>query len=127
MKRLKPFVPSLYSEYLLTAPITSSSATAGGGGGDQSGRSVDLINLGSTSARPPDSPTSPSTSVNVQQVGEGDARGPGGVGKGRYERGLGEEFGYPGDARKLRERSKIKLWKEYFIGEFGLGRRGGGG
>lgn len=23
----------------------------------------------------------------------------------------------PGDARKMRERSKMKLWKEYFTGE----------
>lgn len=45
---------------------------------------------------------------------EGDARGPGGEGKGEYHRGLGEVFGFPGDARKLRERSKIKLWREYF-------------
>jgi hypothetical protein len=44
---------------------------------------------------------------------EGDARGPGGDGKGTYERGLGELFGFPGDAKKLREKSKIRLWKEY--------------
>lgn len=47
-------------------------------------------------------------------IGEMDARGPGGEGKGVYERGLGEVFGFPGDPRKLRERSKIKLWREYF-------------
>lgn len=46
--------------------------------------------------------------------GEGDLRGPGGEGRGTYERGLGEQFGFPGDARKMRERSKMKLWKEYF-------------
>lgn len=45
---------------------------------------------------------------------EGDARGPGGDGKGIYARGLGETFGYPGDAKRLREKSKMKLWKEYF-------------
>lgn len=44
---------------------------------------------------------------------DGDARGPGGDGKGTYERGLGELFGFPGDAKKLREKSKIRLWKEY--------------
>ncbi|CAK9780962.1 TBC-domain-containing protein [Cutaneotrichosporon oleaginosum] len=46
---------------------------------------------------------------------EGDLRGPGGEGRGTYERGLGETFGFPGDARKMRERSKMKLWKEYFV------------
>jgi hypothetical protein len=45
---------------------------------------------------------------------EADARGPGGDGKGTYARGLGETFGYPGDAKRLREKSKMKLWKEYF-------------
>jgi hypothetical protein len=45
---------------------------------------------------------------------EGDARGPGGDGKGTYARGLGETYGYPGDAKRLREKSKMKLWKEYF-------------
>jgi len=48
---------------------------------------------------------------------EGDARGAGGEGKGIYERGLGETHGFPGDARKLRERSKIKLWREYLASE----------
>ncbi|CED83364.1 GTPase-activating protein VRP [Phaffia rhodozyma] len=50
----------------------------------------------------------------ISTVAEGDARGPGGESKGVYQRGLGETFGFPGDPRKLRERSKIKLWKEYF-------------
>lgn len=49
------------------------------------------------------------------QEGEGDLRGPGGTGRGIYERGLGEKFGFPGDARKMRERSKMKLWREYFM------------
>lgn len=51
---------------------------------------------------------------------EGDARGAGGEGKGIYERGLGETHGFPGDARKLRERSKIKLWKEYLASEHSI-------
>jgi hypothetical protein len=32
--------------------------------------------------------------------------------------GLGMVFRYPGDARKLRDRSKMRLWAEYFRGEF---------
>ncbi|KAI9249160.1 rab-GTPase-TBC domain-containing protein [Phascolomyces articulosus] len=28
--------------------------------------------------------------------------------------GLGIDFGYPGDARKAKDRSKMKLWKKYF-------------
>lgn len=53
--------------------------------------------------------------VDGHELGEGDLRGPGGEGRGKYERGLGEIFGFPGDARKMRERSKMKLWREYFI------------
>jgi hypothetical protein len=30
--------------------------------------------------------------------------------------GLGMLFGYPGDAKKLRDRSKMRLWSEYFRG-----------
>lgn len=32
--------------------------------------------------------------------------------------GLGMIFRYPGDARKLRDRSKMRLWGEYFRGEW---------
>ena len=60
------------------------------------------------------------------ETAEGDARGAGGEGKGIYERGLGETHGFPGDARKLRERSKIKLWKEYLASESSSDRLGEG-
>lgn len=49
-----------------------------------------------------------------EDAGAGGRLGPGGEGRGTYQRGLGDTFGFPGDARKLRERSKIKLWREYF-------------
>ena len=93
MKQLKPFLPSLYSEYLLTAP------TAG-----QGDAKTDTLLLGTE------------LGDKAGPDGEGDLRGPGGTGKGSYERGLGETFGFPGDARKMRERSKMKLWREYYLG-----------
>lgn len=31
--------------------------------------------------------------------------------------GLGLIFGYPGDAKKTKDRSKVKLWRQYFIGK----------
>lgn len=43
----------------------------------------------------------------------GDARQP-------PDAGLGMLFRYPGDARKLRDRSKMRLWGEYFRGMFGI-------
>lgn len=93
MKSLKPFLPSLYSEYLLTAPATAT------------GQAADHLLLGTELGE------------KGGPEGEGDLRGPGGEGKGTYERGLGETFGFPGDARKMRERSKMKLWREYFLGK----------
>lgn len=35
-----------------------------------------------------------------------------------YHAGLGARFKYPGDPRKLREKSKMKLWKDYLRGEW---------
>lgn len=32
--------------------------------------------------------------------------------------GLGLTFGFPGDPKKLKDRSKMKLWKKYFHGTF---------
>jgi len=93
MKALKTFLPSLYSEYLLTAP------TVGPAQPNQ-----DNLLLGSELGEKP-----------AHTEAEGDLRGPGGEGRGTYDRGLGETFGFPGDARKMRERSKMKLWREYFL------------
>ena len=44
-----------------------------------------------------------------QEANEADARQP-------PDAGLGMLFRYPGDARKLRDRSKMRLWGEYFRG-----------
>lgn len=109
MKLLKPFLPTLYSEYLLTQPAFLNNQPLGMN--TPAEEKVDLINLGSDlggGGREKSSNANPNAPA-------ADARGPGGDGKGAYERGLGETFGYPGDARKLRERSKIKLWREYFV------------
>jgi hypothetical protein len=101
MKQLKSFVPSLYSEYLLQVNSAhESSATA---------PQVSTGNLIDAS-----DPSSSSTAAPQVSTAESDARGPGGESQGTYARGLGEMFGYPGDARKLRERSKLRLWTEYF-------------
>ncbi|WRT64714.1 uncharacterized protein IL334_001648 [Kwoniella shivajii] len=99
MKQLKPFLPSMYSEYLLSSPVSTAA-------GVQS--TSDHLLLGTELGEK-------QTTTAVAHDGEGDLRGPGGEGKGIYQRGLGEHFGFPGDARKMRERSKMKLWREYFM------------
>ncbi|KAL0255888.1 hypothetical protein I308_100699 [Cryptococcus tetragattii IND107] len=93
MKQLKPFLPSLYSEYLLASPSNSHAQTH-----------TDNLLISTELA-----------AAGTAHDGEGDLRGPGGDGKGEYQRGLGETFGFPGDARKMRERSKMRLWREYFL------------
>ncbi|KAJ5573560.1 uncharacterized protein N7459_007987 [Penicillium hispanicum] len=45
--------------------------------------------------------------AKTQEGGDGDGRQP-------PDAGLGMLFRYPGDARKLRDRSKMRLWGEYF-------------
>jgi hypothetical protein len=108
MKQLKPFLPSLYSEFLLNG--------AGYGPADK-GKAPAHVPEGNLIGDDTDAESSPHGGINEKGAGadgEGDLRGPGGEGKGLYERGLGETFGFPGDARKMRERSKMKLWKEYF-------------
>lgn len=37
--------------------------------------------------------------------------------------GLGLTFGFPGDPKKLKEKSKMKLWKQYFEGQFHVSRQ----
>lgn len=34
--------------------------------------------------------------------------------------GLGLTFGFPGDPKKLKEKSKMKLWKQYFEGKLSV-------
>ena len=48
--------------------------------------------------------------AKAQEISDGDGRQP-------PDAGLGMLFRYPGDARKLRDRSKMRLWGEYFRGE----------
>jgi hypothetical protein len=99
MKQLKPFLPSFYSEFLIAGPSTQPNVDK-----------HDSLLLGSEIGE----------KLQQHLDGEGDLRGPGSEGKGEYQRVLGETFGFPGDARKMRERSKMKLWREYFIGELDI-------
>lgn len=101
MKQLKSFVPSLYSEYLLQVDPSAHPPST-------TPQHPNLIDTSPSAA--------PAAAAATHQVStaESDARGPGGESLGSYARGLGETFGYPGDARKLRERSKLKLWQGYF-------------
>lgn len=61
------------------------------------------------------------TGVATKGRGSTDSTGDGGSAGGDSKRqppdaGLGMMFKYPGDARKLRDRSKMRLWVEYLKG-----------
>ena len=53
---------------------------------------------------------------STDSTGGGDSKDDGTPKKGPPDAGLGMVFKYPGDARKLRDRSKMRLWVEYLRG-----------
>ncbi|KAG8887540.1 hypothetical protein FRB98_009446 [Tulasnella sp. 332] len=87
MKLTKSFAGTLYSETLLQS---DSAAVMESDGADQEAHS--------------------NGDLAVKPYGE-DA-----IDAGDYAKGLGSEFKFPGDAKKLREVSKIKLWNSYLRG-----------
>ncbi|KAN0065061.1 hypothetical protein ACQY0O_001556 [Thecaphora frezii] len=104
MKLLKPFLAGCYSETLLTEPAADASEK-----GKPATPSQEKDNLQSdlTPASEKSEPE-PSAAPTASSTESKDKDKP------RYQAGLGATFGFPGDPRKLREKSKIKLWKDYF-------------
>ncbi|KAG9017939.1 hypothetical protein FRB90_000065, partial [Tulasnella sp. 427] len=86
MKQVKPFAKTLYSETLCSAPLPAEKS--------KDGETSPLVDVSTTAA---------AAKVGAEDADEG----------GEYHRGLGAEFKFPGDAKKLREASKIKLWTAY--------------
>lgn len=68
--------------------------------------------LGATAAA--DRPRS--SIVNSSNNGSNSINNGGGSSRDPPDAGLGMRFKYPGDARKLRDRSKMRLWAEYLKG-----------
>lgn len=52
-------------------------------------------------------------SESLLRLGDEDAKGKHREDAVPYEMGLGETFGFPGDPKKLKDKSKMRLWKEY--------------
>jgi hypothetical protein len=111
MKKLKGFVGTCYSEFVLNPELlpkapqvveagatedtsataaedadVDASAAATGEGASQADASAATASASTSSDPPPPPP---------------------------YHAGLGARFKYPGDPRKLREKSKMKLWRDY--------------
>ncbi|EJD07449.1 TBC-domain-containing protein [Fomitiporia mediterranea MF3/22] len=86
MKAMKAFVKTCYSEELLSA----------GGAPD-----VDQEKAAADASQSPQSDTGGAGDVKVQD------------GEPKFHGGLGLKFKFPGDPKKLREASKIKLWTQY--------------
>ena len=60
---------------------------------------------------------------STDSTGDGGGKEGGDGKKQPPDAGLGMVFKYPGDARKLRDRSKMRLWVEYLKGKFWGGIR----
>lgn len=122
MKTLKPFVASCFSEYVLNPELDPAykgkESTAGADDADETKAGT---------ANDADQSSSAAT-TKEDDVGEaaGKKEGPSQGGTKSepsdaalsytpppYHAGLGHRFKYPGDARKLREKSKMKLWRDY--------------
>ncbi|KAG8901611.1 hypothetical protein FRC00_006004 [Tulasnella sp. 408] len=86
MKAVKPFAQTLYSETLCSEPLPAEKG--------KDGETSPLVEISATAA---------AAKVGVEDADDG----------GEYHRGLGSEFKFPGDPKKLREASKIKLWTAY--------------
>lgn len=93
MKLLKPFLAGCYSEFLITDDVP-----------DPKGKRVATDAADGTA----DTPAS-ETDEKALLTAPADKEEP------KYQMGLGATFGFPGDARKLREKSKLKLWRDYFL------------
>lgn len=93
MKQLKPFVASCYSEIFLNPDLDATKCIAT----DEAGLSDEV------DTKAPDEKAPPTSSDSASVLTAPPS----------YHAGLGARFKYPGDARKLREKSKMKLWRDY--------------
>ncbi|KAL9932404.1 hypothetical protein V8E36_008521 [Tilletia maclaganii] len=92
MKTLKHFVDSCYSEWIIKS-LHADEGKGKGAAGDDKGR-VEL-------------------DQDVDGPGEPLIFADDGQATGKFHAGLGVRFKFPGDSRKLREKSKMKLWRDY--------------
>ncbi|KAM0793168.1 hypothetical protein ACM66B_000642 [Microbotryomycetes sp. NB124-2] len=93
MKALKPFANTFFSEFFLGDDVDKIADAEKKNADDKVG---ELISLGDGNER---------GASKEFTTGSGTGQG--------YHGGLGLVFKYPGDPKKLREKSKMKLWKEY--------------
>lgn len=100
MKQLKPFASSCYSEYVLNPELDPTNKAKEATSGEDATEEVKAEDAPASS--------SPAPTTQVQPNSEASTSAPP-----PYHAGLGATFKYPGDARKLREKSKMKLWRDY--------------
>lgn len=96
MKKLKPFVGSCYSEFVLNPDL------------DPSNKGKEAVTDATTQETPTEEKTAEAAASVMEEQNGGESSVPP-----PYHAGLGARFKYPGDARKLREKSKMKLWRDY--------------
>ncbi|PWZ00886.1 TBC-domain-containing protein [Testicularia cyperi] len=116
MKLLKPFLAGCYSEFLISEEPASDGKDKADTPANEAGESdKGLSDKAKDSSASADAKTAGVESAQIGAATETLATtGSGDKEKPKYEAGLGATFGFPGDARKLREKSKLKLWRDYF-------------
>ena len=104
MKLLKPFLTGCYSEFLISDESSDPKGK----------RAVTDVSL--TPASEADEPPKlVSADASGAALAATELDPPADKEPPKYQAGLGATFGFPGDARKLREKSKLKLWRDYFL------------
>ncbi|SCZ90894.1 BZ3500_MvSof-1268-A1-R1_Chr1-3g02357 [Microbotryum saponariae] len=106
MKALSPFSRTFFSEHYLNPVSEKDDADADGTGASEKPEPVvgQLISFGEGDSEAKDF-KGKQKEVNEYTTEAGTGHG--------FHGGLGLVFKFPGDPRKLREKSKMKLWKEY--------------
>ena len=93
MKQLKPFLATCYSETLLQGALDTHVSAKGKHREDiQEGMGATTSSEPSSSLTPPSAPPDETPMCQI---------------------GLGASFGFPGDPKKLKDKSKTRLWTEY--------------
>lgn len=110
MKKLKPFVGSCYSEYVLNPDTDPANKSKESGAAGDAAEKKAVAGSGGDESNTAAAPDEKSAAENSEAKDPASSSKPTSL---PYHTGLGARFKYPGDARKLREKSKMKLWRDY--------------
>lgn len=111
MKKLKGFVGTCYSEFVLNPELLPKApqAVEAGTTEDTSATAAEDADVDTSAAATGEGASQADASAATASASTSSDPPP----PPPYHAGLGARFKYPGDPRKLREKSKMKLWRDY--------------